>query len=373
MKKLLSMLLGLAVLTACSGSDSYRIKGELYGVPDGTVVSLGVIEMNNLVTLDSMALKNGKFSFKGDTYEPQVAFVTFDIDDMMNGCQFFLENGRISVSYDAETGTQHIGGTVNNDAFQRFIDDTEALNDEAMEIDDKLRITLASQGDASDLYEQMNDLEQRFKAILCQSIKDNATTAFAYRQLMDYYSNLEPEETMDLLEALAPTFGQDMAFNQLTSMISAQLRTSLGQQFIDFETTVLDKKYGFSGKAKLSDYVAKNKIVLLDFWASWCTPCVNEIPYVKEAYNKFKSKGFEVVSVSVDDGTDEWIEAVKKHGMNWVQMWNGDEDIDNSAAIQYFVNAIPSTFLIDSDGTIIGRNLRGKELEEALEDYFKNN
>lgn len=373
MKKLFLLIFATAALISCGSSDSYKIKGTVDGVEDGTVMVLGSIEYNSLVALDSTVLKNGKFSFKGEADEAALAVVTFDMGESIGGCEFYLEGGNIDLYIDAVSGSQHIGGTVNNDAFQRFIDDTEALNDEAMEIDDKLRITLASQGDASDLYEQMNDLEQRFKAILCQSIKDNATTAFAYRQLMDYYSNLEPEETMDLLEALAPTFGQDMAFNQLTSMISAQLRTSLGQQFIDFETTVLDKKYGFSGKAKLSDYVAKNKIVLLDFWASWCTPCVNEIPYVKEAYNKFKSKGFEVVSVSVDDGTDEWIEAVKKHGMNWVQMWNGDEDIDNSAAIQYFVNAIPSTFLIDSDGTIIGRNLRGKELEEALEDYFKNN
>ena len=86
---------------------------------------------------------------------------------------------------------------------------------------------------------------------------------------------------------------------------------------------------------------------------------------------RFKSKGFEIVSVSVDDGTDEWIKAVKDNGMNWVQLWNGDDDIQNSAAAKYSITAIPSTFLIDSEGTIIARNLRDKELEEALEDYFK--
>jgi len=121
----------------------------------------------------------------------------------------------------------------------------------------------------------------------------------------------------------------------------------------------------------LSQYVGKNKVVLLDFWASWCTPCLNEIPNLKAAYSKFTSKGFEIVSVSVDDGTDEWIQAVKANGMNWVQLWNG-EDMQNSAAIKYSITAIPSTFLIDSEGTIIGRNLRDKELEEALTDFFND-
>jgi peroxiredoxin len=95
------------------------------------------------------------------------------------------------------------------------------------------------------------------------------------------------------------------------------------------------------------------------------------LPNLKAAYKKFKSKGFEIVSVSVDDGTEEWIQAVKDNGMNWVQMWNGYEDLENSPAVMYSITAIPATFLIDADGTIIGRNLRDSELEEALEDYFK--
>ena len=170
---------------------------------------------------------------------------------------------------------------------------------------------------------------------------------------------------------LGPTFGQDIVLLQLTAMTQAQLATSLGHPYIDFEAPILDKKYGFDGKASLSQYVGKNKVVLLDFWASWCTPCINELPNLKAAYKKFKSKGFEIVSVSVDDGTDEWIKAVKDNGMNWIQLWNGEE-MQNSAAVKYSITAIPSTFLIDADGTIIARNLRDKELEEALEDYFSN-
>ncbi len=369
MKRILFALLALVLLVSC-GKDSYKIKGEIQGVEDGCVMVLSTLEYDGLNTLDSTVVKDGKFTFKGETDTAQVAVITFEIEDQMRGCQLFLERGNITVLIDVESGNQYLAGAPNNDAFQKFYDDTEVFNDEADELEDRIQVTLASGGDASIFYKQMGDLQERFAALLAQSIEENADKFYGYQQLMDNYSLLEPEVVMGLLEKLAPKFGQDIMLMQLTSMTQAQLATSLGHPYIDFEAPILDKKYGFEGKANLSDYVGKNKVILLDFWASWCTPCINEIPNLKAAYKKFKSKGFEIVSVSVDDGTDEWIEAVKANGMNWVQLWNGADDIQNSAVAKYSITAIPSTFLIDSEGTIIGRNLRDNELEEALEDFF---
>lgn len=369
MKRILFFALATVLLASCGGKDSYKIKGEIDGVEDGTMVVLSVLDYFGLNELDSAVVKGGKFTIKGQTDTAQVAVLTYELDESLRGCQLFLERGEIEVYIDAEAGEQHLAGTPNNEAFQKFYDDSEVFNDEAMELEEKIRITLASQGDASELYDQMGDLQERFSALLAQSIVDNADKVYGYQQLMDNYSIFEPEDVMRMLEKLAPTFGQDIMFNQLTSVINSQLATSLGHPFVDFDAFLLDKKYGFDAKAKLSDYIGKNKVVLLDFWASWCTPCINEIPNLKAAYKKFKSKGFEIVSVSVDDGTEEWIQAVKDNGMNWVQLWNG-EDMQNSAAVKYSITAIPSTFLIDAEGTIIGRNLRDKEVEAALEDYF---
>lgn len=371
MKRILFVALATVLLAAC-GKDSYKIKGEIAGIEDGTVVTLSIVDYDGLVDLDSAVVKGGKFTITGKTDTADIAVITYLREDILQGCQFFLERGNIEILVDAETGNQHIAGTPNNDAFQKFYDDSEVFEDEATELEDKIRITLATQGDATEYYEQMGELQDRFTVLLAQSIKENANRLYGYQQLMDNYSMFEPEEIMEMLEKLAPTFGGDMMFMQLTAVTNAQLATSLGHPYIDFEGALLDKKYGFENKASLSQYVGKNKVVLLDFWASWCTPCLNEIPNLKAAYNKFKSKGFEIVSVSVDDGTDEWIKAVKDNGMNWVQLWNG-EDMQNSAAVKYSISAIPSTFLIDADGTIIARNLRDKELEAALEDYFSRN
>ena len=371
MKKLFFLICASVVLVSC-GRDAYKIKGSVEGVEDGTVMVLNAIEYGDLTVLDSTVVKNGKFSFKGVTDTAGISVITFDMGESVGGCEFYLERGNISLSIDAIEGIQHVGGTPNNIAFQKLIDDTKSLNDEAQELSDKIRITLASQGDCTGLYKQMNDLQERYKSLLAASIIDNADKAYAYQQLMDSYTMFDPEDLMDMLMALAPSFGHDMAFNQLTAMVNSQLRTSLGREFIDFEVPVLDRKGTYATKARLSDYVSKNKVVLLDFWASWCTPCINEIPYFQAAYKKYKSKGFEIVSVSVDDEASDWVKAVKSNNMNWIQLWNGDEDMENSPAMQYMITSIPSTFLIDSDGTIIGRNLRGEEIEEALEDYFKD-
>lgn len=371
MKRILFIALTTLLLAACGGKDSYRIKGQIDGVENGAVIVLNALDYDGLVAMDSTTLKNGRFVLTGKTDTAQVAVLTFEMGEQFGGCQLFLERGVTNVVLDTDKGYQRISGTPNNDAFQRFLDETEPFSDEADEIEDRIRITLASGGDASEFYRQMGDLQDRFTAVLAKSIVDNANRAYGYQQLMDNYSLFEPDEVMSMLQVLAPTFGQDLMFNQLTAMINDQLSTSLGHPYMDFEANILDKKYGFKDTAKLSDYIGRNKVVLLDFWASWCTPCINELPNLKDAYKKFKSKGFEIVSVSVDDDTDDWIKAVKDNSMNWVQLWNG-EDMQGSAAVKYAITAIPATFLIDADGTIIGRNLREKELEEALEDYFSN-
>lgn len=340
------------------------------GLDDGTVMSLSVVDYDGLNTLDSAVVKSGKFSIKGTTDTAQIAVITFMFDDNVRGCQFFLERGEIKVMIDVESGAQLVSGTPNNDALQKFYDEASVFNDEANELEDKIRITQAAQGDCSDLYDQMGELQDRFKVLLRQSIMDNSDKMYGYQQLMENYSLFEPDEVMEMLTKLAPSFGHDIMFNQLTAMTNEQLKTSLGSPYMDFEAAFLDKKSGFDSKASLSDYVGKNKVVLLDFWASWCTPCLNELPNLKAAYKEFKSKGFEIVSVSVDDDTDDWIKAVKDNGMNWIQLWNGTEDMENSAAVKYSITAIPSTFLIDSEGTIIGRNLRDNELADALRDFF---
>ena len=113
----------------------------------------------------------------------------------------------------------------------------------------------------------------------------------------------------------------------------------------------------------------KGKVVLIDFWASWCGPCRKEMPNVKKAYAKFKSKGFEIYGVSLDKEKQAWLDAIAQDGLTWLQVsdlqyWNCE------AAKLYNVQAIPATVLVDRDGKIIAKNLRGPELEKKLQEIL---
>jgi thiol-disulfide isomerase/thioredoxin len=114
----------------------------------------------------------------------------------------------------------------------------------------------------------------------------------------------------------------------------------------------------------------KGKYVLVDFWASWCGPCRAENPNVVKAYRKFHSKGLDILGVSLDDEKEKWADAIKKDNLNWAQV-SDLKGWQNAAAVLYGVQGIPMNFLIDRQGKIAGKGLRGEDLEKTLEEELK--
>lgn len=147
--------------------------------------------------------------------------------------------------------------------------------------------------------------------------------------------------------------------------IQGEAQANDGSKFIDFTVPALDGK-----QVKLADVVAKNKITMVDFWASWCGPCRMEMPNVVEAYKQFHDKGLEIVGVSLDESKKDWETAVKDMGMNWIQT-SDLKGWECEAARLYGVRGIPACVLINQKGEIVGRDLRAEELHARLAELLK--
>jgi len=142
-------------------------------------------------------------------------------------------------------------------------------------------------------------------------------------------------------------------------------KVRIGKKFTDFEMMTPD---GISHL--LSEYTGEGKIVLIDFWASWCVPCLKEIPNLKRIYKEYQPKNFEIIGISLDNRKEDWINAIHTHQLEWPQL-SDLKGWDSIGSQIYAINYIPNTLLIDENGIIIAKNLRGEELHSKLEEIIK--
>lgn len=200
---------------------------------------------------------------------------------------------------------------------------------------------------------------KRFMKHLIDSIGPNPVSHLAT-------SMLSVEDDFGYLDTLAMRFEKEKPGTAYTEKIVSYLKIprilGIGKMAPDVSQPDPNGK-----PVTLSQF--RGKWVLLDFWASWCKPCRAESPNLVAAHRKYKGKGFQILSISLDTDRDAWMKAIVADRLFWAH--GSDLTPDNQAAIPYFVQTIPSSFLIDPEGKIAAKNLRGPALDKKLSEVFE--
>ena len=363
MKKVTYVLATAAFLAACSGNQGYTVTGTVDGAADGELVYLQQPEGRQLVKLDSAVIKNGQFTLEGRQDTAKVCYLTYKGEsEDGRGMDFFLENGEIKVQLSADSHSAT--GTPNNDAYQGIRQQLNDLNKQLFATYESMKDSTLTDEQREAKAKDMEALDAKMTEATTAAIAQNVTNAVGVYLLKRNYYSMSVEELEPIVTQI-PAELTDEGIASIKEKVEKMKLTAVGQKFTDFEMQTPDGK-----TVKLSDYVGKGKVVLIDFWASWCGPCRQEMPNLVEAYKKYRNKKFEIVGVSLDRDAEAWKNGIKKLNITWPQM----SDLkfwDCEGANLYAVSSIPHTVLIDGEGIILARGLHGDGLQEKLAEVLK--
>ncbi len=378
MKKISILAITLMVLNACTNSTTtnssgFELKGSLLN-SKGETIYIEKLAQSGTSILDSAVL-NEKGEFNLSQFNPSVGFYRLKISNSNFAMLVLDSTNKIAVTGDARDlgNTFNASGSPDTKLFMEYNVLAQGQKRRSDSLENVFRtamITLKLDSLRADsLSKQLQKpyelMVAEYSKVVAKKIKAN-TNSFASIMAVQ---QLKPENYFEVYQALDKGLQQKYPNNQdiksfhtmvqqTEQMVSRTQAINVGMQAPELLLPMVNDK-------ELALSSLKGKIVLIDFWASWCGPCRKEMPNVKRAYEKYHNKGFEIYGVSLDSERDKWIEAIAKDGLTWPQV-SDLKKWQSEAAQIYAVQSIPFTVLIDKEGKIIATNLRGAELEKKL-------
>lgn len=375
MKKLVVLLVMAVTFISCNqlGDNEYVIKGSVEGIENGKMAVLETQDETGmgLKAIDSAVITDGKFEFKGTTTEPELRFI--QLPEVQGKAVFILENGEINLKiYKDSVNKSEVGGTFNNDEFAKYnkgqsaiqkkITDFRNVNmqkmQEAMGANDTTTVNTI-QADFVKLQDELNAYNVKFA-------EDNPKAFISVLMLenMFYQPNVDIEKIKKVYTGLDKTIQDTKPGKKIGEMVSNYASADVGKAAPDFSAPNPEGK-------TISLKESLGKVTIIDFWASWCAPCRQENPNVVALYNEFHDKGLNIIGVSLDKEGDaeKWKKAIADDQLSWPQIsnlkyWN------DPVAKKYNVQSIPATFILDANGVIVAKDLRGDALKAKIQELL---
>jgi peroxiredoxin len=363
-KYLLIATLAAIIISGCKHEKlpEYTINGTITGADTGWVL-LMTRNGQQMNTTDSAAINQGKFEIKGSVIMPGMYYLT--LKGRQDQFGFFLENSVLNVTlYPDSIKSSVVAGSKTQDlymtykakekGFGKLLDEQYNNYQKASESNDTAGVRRAEHN-----YDSIQELLTSFQKDFI--LKNGKSVVAPYLVMrMPYMFNLQELENIET--TIDTSLNRSDYVKELKKRIEILKAVQPGMTAPEF--TMNDT---IGKPVSLNSF--RGKILLVDFWASWCGPCRHENPNVVAAYNEFKDKGFDVLGVSLDNEKEKWMEAIHKDKLTWTHV-SDLKGWQNSSAALYGVMSIPSNFLIDKDGKIIVSDLRGEDLKAKLKELL---
>lgn len=371
MKKILSLLIVIAaVFSSCEDKNTYTVDGNFNSTDyDGKLVYLqkatDLPPNGEIAILDSATVKDGKFSFKalaGD--KPEIRFISLGKMSEMSApdperptvATFIAEPGKIEITIDKTALT--VKGTPLNDKFNKVHEYSNQMVTLYKEANEK--------GRTPELEEKLKAMYTQMQAENVNFAKENMQSPAGQFIFITSIRSLERDQVKELIALSDTSFQNRTEIKEIIDMIASQEAAEAAVLNKPVQDGKLQDQKG--KPVSLSAYTGKGKVVLLDFWASWCAPCKKEFPNLKNLYAQYKDKGLEIVAVSIDEDRNEWQKAIQENQLPWIQLV---DDAEGTVATAFGVQSIPYTLLLDKNGNVIAINPRGDELTQKIADALK--